>query len=166
MNDSINKIHILIRSEMALFRLQARRVATQTAFKTIALVFAILALAMLTLSGYLALAAAYGPTVAALIVALIDGLLALLLLLISQHVKSSIEHEKVIKEVRDIAYDSLNTDFEKIKTELGEVTSDVKRIHDNVAAILSGSTSLITSITPVLGLVAAAVKKNKDKGSP
>ncbi|SIN79615.1 phage holin family protein [Halodesulfovibrio marinisediminis] len=165
MNDSMNKIQILLRSEVALFRLQTRRMAREAAFKIAALILALLALGMFTFAVYLGLSKLYGSTIAALLVALIDGLLALLLLLISQQIKSNTEQEKVIKEVRDIACKGLNADFEKVKAEVGEVTSDVRRIHDNVAGILAGSTSLITSITPVLGLFAAAVKKSREKGA-
>lgn len=163
MTDPINKIQILIRSEIALLRLQTKRMATQTGFRIVALIFAILALAMLTFAGYQALVKPFGPVMAALFVALIDGMLALILLFVSQHVGNYTEQERVLKEVREMAYGELNADFEELKVGVGQVSEDVKRIHDNIATIVSGTSELVSFVTPVLSLLVATIKANKEK---
>lgn len=163
MTDPINKIQILIRSEIALLRLQTKRMATQTGFRVVALIFAILALAMLTLAGYQALVEPFGPVMAALFVALVDGVLALVLLFVSQHVGNYREQERALKEVREMAYSELNADFEELRNGVDKVTDDVKRIHDNIATIVSGTSELVTFVTPMLSLLVATIKANREK---
>lgn len=163
MTDPINKIQILIRSEIALLRLQTKRMATQTGFRVVALIFAILALAMLTLAGYQALVEPFGPVMAALFVALVDGVLALVLLFVSQHVGNYREQERALKEVREMAYSELNADFEELRNGVDKVTNDVKRIHDNIATIVSGTSELVTFVTPMLSLLVATIKANREK---
>ena len=163
MTDPINKIQILIRSEIALRRLQTKRMATQTGFRVVALIFAILALAMLTFAGYQALVEPFGPVMAALFVALVDGILALLLLFISQHVGNFREQERALKEVREMAYSELNADFEELRNGVDKVTDDVKRIRDNITTIVSGTSELVTFVTPLLSLLVATIKANKEK---
>lgn len=163
MTDPINKIQILIRSEIALLRLQTKRMATQTGFRVVALIFAILALAMLTFAGYQALVEPFGSVMAALFVALVDGILALLLLFISQHVGNYREQERALKEVREMAYSELNADFEELKDGVDQVTDDVKRIRDNITTIVSGTSELVTFVTPLLSLLVATIKANKEK---
>lgn len=163
MTDPINKVQILIRSEITLLRLQTKRMATQTGFRVVALIFAILALAMLTFAGYQALVEPFGPVMAALFVALVDGILALLLLFISQHVGNYREQERALKEVREMAYSELNADFEEFKGGVDQVTDDVKRIRDNITTIVSGTSELVTFVTPLLSLLVVTIKANKEK---
>ena len=163
MTDPINKIQILIRSEIALLRLQTKRMATQIGFRVVALIFAVLALAMLTFAGYQALVKPFGPVMAALVVALVDGMLALILLFVSQHVGNYSEQERVLKEVREMAYSELNADFEELKDGVDQVSDDVKRIHDNIVTIVSGTSELVSFVTPVLSLLVATIKANKEK---
>lgn len=162
MTDPINKIQILIRSEIALLRLQAKRMAMQTGFRVVALIFVLCALGMLTFAGYQALAKPFGSVMAALFVALFDGILALLFLCLSQYVGNNAEQERVIKEIREMAYYELNADFEEFKGEVDQVSEDVKRIHDNIATIVSGASELVSFVTPVLSLLVATIKANRD----
>lgn len=165
MADSISKMQILVRSELALFRIQAKRMATQTGLRTIALFFALLALGMLTFAGYQALAKPLGSVIAALIVAFVDGAFALLLLFLSQNTKGYAEQEKMIREVRELAYKEISADLDEAKAGIDQVTKDVKRIHDNIAIIVRGSSALVSSVTPMLSLLVAALKKNREKES-
>lgn len=163
MNDPINRFQLLIRSEMALLRIQAKRIAAQAACKIVALLFALLALGMLTFAGYQALAVPFGYANAALIVALVDGFLALLFVLISNRSSRNTEQEKMLKEIREMVYGEFNSDVNEIKTEINRVTTDIKRTHDSIATVISSSGELIGSITPILSFLAFVVKKNKEK---
>ncbi|MCT4627786.1 phage holin family protein [Halodesulfovibrio sp.] len=163
MNDSMNRFQLLIRSEMALLRIQAKRIAAQAACKIVALLFALLALGMLTFAGYQALAVPFGYANAALIVALVDGFLALLFVLISNRSSRNTEQEKMLKEIREMVYGEFNSDVNEIKTEINRVTTDIKRTHDSIATVISSSGELIGSITPILSFLAFVVKKHKEK---
>ena len=163
MADPMGKIQLLLRAELALFRIQTKRKATQTCFKIVALVFVLLALAMLTVAGYQALAYMLGSVIAAFIIAVVYGVLALILLLISHSIGNNTEQEKLVKEVRELAYKELGSDVDKVKAGVDQVTEDVKRIHDNIATIVGGSSALVSSITPVLGLLVAVLKKDHKK---
>lgn len=163
MFDPMSKIQLLVRSELALFQIQAKRMATQTVFKAVALVFALLALGMLTFAGYQALAVPFGSITAALLVALVHGVLALLLLVISQHIGTNTEQEKMIKEVRELAYKELNKDIDDVKSEVDQITTDVKKLRDNLTTIVSESSALASNIAPILSLLTAALKKNQEK---
>ena len=163
MINPMGKIHLLVRSELALFRIQTKRKATQTCFKVVALVFILLALGMLTFAGYKALAYAFGSVFAAIIVALIYGFFGLVLLLISHSIGNNTEQEKLIKEVRELAYKELSADVDEVKAGVDQVTEDVKRIHDNIATIVGGSSALVGSVTPLLSLLVAALKKDHKK---
>lgn len=163
MADTMNKLQILLRSEIALLRLQAKRMATQTACKIVAATFALLAIGMFTFASYLGLAKIFGPTMAAFQVALIDALLAVLLLIVSQKISTNAEQEKMILEVREIAAKGLSADLDKVKTEVEGLSEDVKQIYGSIATVISGSSSVISSVLPILGLLASTSQKGKHK---
>lgn len=163
MADTMNKLHILLRSEIALLRLQVKRMAAQTACKIVAAIFALLAISMFTFASYLGLAKVFGPTMAAFQVALIDALLAVVLLIISQKISNNAEQEKMILEVREIAANGLSADLDKVKAEVEELSDDVRNIYGNIATVISGSSSVISSVLPILGLLASTSQKGKHK---
>ncbi|WP_290919632.1 phage holin family protein [Halodesulfovibrio sp.] len=163
MADTMNKLHILLRSELALLRLQVKRMAAQTACKIVAAIFALLAIGMFTFASYLGLAKVFGPTMAAFQVALIDAFLAVILLIVSQKISNNAEQEKMILEVREIAAKGLSADLDKVKTDVEELSDDVRQIYGNVAAVISGSSSVISSVLPILGLLASTSQKGKHK---
>jgi hypothetical protein len=163
MADPGHKLKILARSEMTLIRLQARRNAIRMELFLVALVFVLLALGMLNLAGYQALAVKKGPAFAALIVALADGLLALVLVFVSRRVGPGDEQEKMVRDIRDLAYNELSTDFDKVKSGVTEVTEDLRRIRSGFTAITGGSGGLVANLSPVLSLLIDAVKNRRGK---
>ena len=163
MTDPILKLHILARSEMALLRYHARRNATRTAMFAVALVFALLAVGMLNFAGYQALAIKYGPATAATLVALVDGVLALIVVFVSRGAGSNAEQEKMIRDIRDLAYNELNADFDEVKEKVTQVTDDVRRIRSGFSTITAGSGNLANNLGPILGLLIGAIKKSRNK---
>ena len=163
MNDPILKLQILVRSEMALLRIQAQRRATQSVLFAIALVFALLALGMLNFAGYQALAEIQSPAIAALLIAVIDGVLALIMVAVSRGAGPNPEQEKVVRDMRDLAYNELNADFDEVKARVSRVTEDVNRIRSSFSAFTSGSAGIANNLAPLLGLLVSAIKNSRSK---
>jgi len=161
------KLQILVRAEMALLRIQARRTATRSAMFAVALVFSLLALGMLNFAGYQALVVSQGPSIAALLVALVDGVIALIVVAASRHAGPGEEQDKMIRDISDLAYKELSADVDEVKAGLTEVTDDVRRIRDGFTAFTSGSSGLASglarNLAPILSLLISAVKKGRKK---
>ena len=164
MTDPIMKLQILARSEMALLRIQARRNAARTVLFAVALVFVLLALGMLNFAGYQALAVTHGPAIAAMFVALADGVIALIIVFISRSAGPNTEQEKMVRDIRDLAYNELSADFDEVKEKVTQVTDDVRRIRSGLSAVAGGSSNnLANSLAPILGLLIGAIKKSRSK---
>jgi hypothetical protein len=69
MSDSAFKLQLLVRAELALTKIYARRAILRAAFMAVALVFSLMALGMLNYAAYLGLLDKYTPGNAALLVA-------------------------------------------------------------------------------------------------
>jgi len=163
MADPVLKLKILARSEMTLLRLQARRNAVRTELFLLALIFALLALGMLNFAGYQALSVKIGPAFAALLVALANGFLALVLVAVSRTAGQGAEQEKMVRDIRDMAYSELSADFDEVKAGVAQVTEDLGRIRSGFSAVTGGSGGLAGNLSPVLSLLIGAVKKRPGK---
>ena len=164
MTDPILKLQILARSEMALLRIQARRNAARTVLLAVALVFVLLALGMLNFAGYQALAVTQGPAIAAMLVALADGVIAIIVVIIARGAGPNTEQEKMVRDIRDLAYNELSADFDEVKEKVSQVTDDVRRIRSGFSAVTGGSSNnLANNLAPILGLLIGAIKKSRSK---
>jgi phosphate/sulfate permease len=163
MTDPILKLQILARSEMALFRLQASRNATRTVLIIIALLFALLALAMLNFAGYQWLSETKSPAIAALLMAVVNGVLALIVVGVSRSAGPNEEQEKMVRDIRDLAYNELSADFDEVKAGITKVTDDVSRIRSGFSAFTGGSNNLANNLAPILSLLIGAIKKSRNK---
>jgi len=163
MTDPILKLQILARSEMALLKLQAQRNASRTGLLVVALVFMLLTLAMLNFAGYQALAETQSSALAALLVAVIDGVIALIIVLISRSAGPNQDQEKMVRDIRDLAYNELSADFDEVKAKVTQVTDDVGRIRSGFSAVTGGSSGMLNNLGPLLGLLIGAIKKGRGK---
>ena len=163
MTDPILKLQILARSEMALLRIQAKRNAVRTASYVFALVFILLALAMLNFAGYQALVETRSPAIAALLVAAVDVVVAVIVVLMSRGSGRNEDQEKVVRDIRDLAYNELSADFDEAKAKVAQVTEDVKRIRSGFSAVTGGSGGIANNLAPLLGLLISALKKGRSK---
>ncbi len=159
MNDPVLKLRVLARTEMVLARILARRTANRLLLSVIALVFILLALAMLNLAGYLALAGRFSPPLAGFLVALFDLAAAGGALILAGHSRGrDSEEEKMAREIRDLAYYELNTDVEILKTELAGLGNDVRRIRNGFISFTDTTANLVL----LLNMLTRAIRK---KGS-
>ena len=157
MNDPVLKLNLLVRAELALARIQARRAGSRLILSLVALVFVLLGVGMLNLAMYQGFAMYFSPAISGLFVALINLILAGVVFMIAGKAGSETNDEKMAQEIRNLAYSSLNSDLDGIKSEFSKVSDDVKRIRSGFSS-LTGSTS---SIMPIMGLLTKAVKKKK-----
>lgn len=163
MSDTMLKLQILARSEMALAQIRTQRAGSRSALFAVALVFGLLGLGMLNLAGYHALSPAYGPALAALVVALADMAIAGVVLLLSRHAGPGESEERLAREMRDLAYAELNSDFDQIKAEIRQITEDVRGIR---SSFLSVAGSAATTLGPLVGMLVKAVKKKRADSGP
>lgn len=157
MSEPIMKLQLIARSEMALAQINARRAASRSALFSVALVFLLLGLAMMTLAAYYALESRLGAPMAAFTVSIIDTVIGIIFILIARRAGPSVNEEKLAREIRDMAYAELGNDIEKVKSELNQITSDVKRIRSGFTSFTSGAAS---SLGPIVSMLIKVAKRD------
>ena len=131
----MNKIQILARAEIALARIRVQRTGFLAALFAVAALFALFGLVLLNVASYQGLAPRMGPSVAALIVAAANIVIAIVAVMIALNARPGLANEKVAQEIRDLASDEIKKDFD-------EVRDDINRISDEIAGIRAGISSL------------------------
>lgn len=155
MSNSIMKVKILARAELALAYIHLQRAITQSAYFLVAVVFVLLGLGMFNYAAFYAISSSQSPAVAALWVALIDIAVAAALALFARKAGPKASEEKLAREIRDLADAELNRDIEQVKEEISQIVADVRSIGDTFSSFSGAATNLLA---PFLGLV---VKKPK-----
>ena len=154
MAEPMMKLQLIARSEIALAQLNARRMASRSALFSIALVFLLLGLGMLTLAVYSALEPHLGTPQAALTVSIIDTVIGLVFLLIARKAGPSENEEKLAREIRDMAYAELGKDIDGMKGEIDQITSDISRIRAGFTSFTSGAANTLGPVVSMLLKVA------------
>ncbi|QFU76314.1 hypothetical protein EY643_11940 [Halioglobus maricola] len=132
MSDPVFKLQLLARAELALTEIYARRAATRTGYLAFALVLALLGLGMLNLAGYLALSTSVSPAMAALIMAIANGVIAALVISASRKAGPSEGEERMARELRELAYREVSEDVDEVKARLEHLTGEVTAIGESV----------------------------------
>jgi hypothetical protein len=128
MSDSTFKLQLLVRAELALTKIYARR-------SLFALAFILLGLGMLNYAAYLGLLDKYTPGVAALLVASADAACAVVIIFIGRKLGPSEAEEKMAKEIRDMAYNEVGKDVEEVKQRIEQLADEVKSIRAGVSLL-------------------------------
>lgn len=157
MSEPIMKLQLIARAEMALAQINARRVASRTALFSVALIFFLLGLAMMTLAAYYVLEPRLGAPLAAFSVSMTDTVIGIIFIFIARRAGPSENEEKLVRQIRDMAYAELGNDIEKVKSELGQVTSDVKRIRSSFTSFTSGA---VGSLGPIVSMLLKVAKRD------
>ena len=150
MNRISRNISIALRAERLIAQRHLAVLRRQTGLMAAAGIAAGVGLIMLNVSAYLALSAQMSQPVAALIVALVN--LALAMLLVSLANKSNVEQEVApVSEVRDMALEDIEAELRAAAGEAKATAEAVKKMaSDPLGAIAPG----------VAGSIAKAVIKN------
>lgn len=151
MLDPTPNMRRLAEAELQRAELEARRLARRAGWIGIGLLFAGLAITMLTLAGFLALSEVYGYTWAAAISGTALVLLALISLVIGnqkhQGRAAQLEMQLANRSVED-ARREIRRDFDIIEKRLDELSM-------GLLGLFKGSTSNLPILTLILGAVAA-----------
>ena len=154
MSETMMKLQIIARSEIALAQINARRMASRSALFAVALVFLLLGLAMMTMALYFALVPKFGEPWAAFIVSMLDTAIGIIVLLLARRAGPSANEEKLAREIRDMAYSELGNDIDQFKGELEQITGDIKRIRSNISSFTRGAAGTLGPIVSMLLKVA------------
>ena len=136
MSDSTFKLQLLVRAELALTKIYARRSLFRAAAVAAALAFILLGLGMLNYAAYLGLLDKYTPGVAALLVASADAACAVVIIFIGRKLGPSEAEESMAKEIRDMAYNEVGKDVEEVKQRIDQLASEVKSIRAGVSTAM------------------------------
>jgi len=153
MSDSAFKLQLLVRAELALTKIYARRSLFRAAAVAAALAFLLLGLGMLNYAAYLGLLDRYTPGVAALLVASADAACAVVIMLIGRRLGPSESEENMAKEIRDMAYREVGKDVEEVKLRIDQLANEVKSIRTGVSTAMG-------AIRFFVGLLSKSAKKN------
>lgn len=158
MSDSAFKLQLLVRAELALTKIYARRSIARAAFMAVALVFVLMALGMLNYAAYLGLLDKYTPGIAALLVASADVACAIVIVIVGRKAGPSESEENMAKEIRDIAYEEVSKDVEDVKLKIEQLVDEVKNIRTGVSTAMG-------AIRFFVSLLSKTVKKKPDNES-
>jgi len=146
MNSLTRNLNILWRSERLLAEAEWRRSSRQITILVLAGVFGLLALIMLNVAGFYWLATTYGTAQAALAVAVADIVIAAILAVSAQSLKTAPETD-MIREFRNSALAEIETEAEAFQTHLVQIRDDVKTIGATVSQVAADP---IGSLSPAL----------------
>jgi len=155
MSDTTFKLQLLVRAELALTKIYARRSMFRAAAVAVALGFLLIGLGMLNFAAYLGLLDKYAPGAAALLVASADVACAVVIIIIGRKLGPSEAEESMAKEIRDMAYTEVGKDVEDVKMRIEQLTDEVKSIR-------TGVSTAIGTIKFFAGLLSKSVNKNPD----
>ena len=167
MNDFIKKLQVLVRSETAIQRINLQTVARQTILYAVGIILILLAVAMLNVAIYKGISEDYGEVTGALIVAVLNGILAAVLMIIANRTKPGPE-AAMAKEIRELALTEINADVHKIEQNLNDFKSDVQRIRSGFGGLIGGgggSSFSLLNFAPLLEILISALSKAKSKKS-
>ena len=152
MSDTTFKLQLLVRAELALVKIYARRTMVRATAIAVALVFGLMGLAMLNFAAYQVLLETRTPGMAAFYVALGDAVCAVLVVLAAGKLGSSAAEEEMAKQIRDMAYAEVGKDVEVVKLRVEELSDEVK-------SISSGVSSAMGTLRFFLGLLGKTVSR-------
>jgi len=161
MDQTLLKLRVLTRAEMTLAKANGRRIAARSRLYAIALGMILLTVIMVNIAAYEYLAILKGEPVAALIVALANAILAVLVILVASRIKPGPE-EEMVKEIRELALTELSADADDSKQSFAQIGSDIERIRSgfsSVSGVLGSAQAGLGSLSPVLGLLTSMLKK-------
>lgn len=161
MDETLLKLRVLARAEMTLAKANARRMAARSRLYAIALGMVLLTVVMINIAAYEYLSTLKGEAIAALLVALANGALAVVVLFAASRIQAGPE-EEMVKEIRELALSELSADAEGVKQSFAQISADVERIRSgfsSVSGLFGSGHSGLGSLGPLLGMLTSMLKK-------
>ena len=161
MDEIMAKLHLLLKAEMILFRLQLRHTVQQAAFYIAAILLAVLATGMLNIALYLYLAPRLDNAGAALAVAILDIVLAVVAVVVAGQLHLGPE-VAAVRALREDAIANLAEDAERVKTQIVDLQDDIKRIRTEVTGLMSFSGVNFASLFQWVPVLLRVLLRRKD----
>lgn len=161
MDETLLKLRVLTRAEMTLAKANARRMAARSRLYAIALGMVLLTVVMINIAAYEYLSTLKGEAIAALLVALANGVLAVLVIFAASRIQAGPE-EEMVKEIRELALSELSADAKGVKQNFAQISADVERIRSgfsSVSGLFGSGHSGLGSLGPLLGMLTSMLKK-------
>ena len=161
MDETLLKLRVLTRAEMTLAKANARRMAARSRLYAIALGMVLLTVVMINIAAYEYLTTLKGEAIAALLVALANGVLAVLVIFAASRIQAGPE-EEMVKEIRELALSELSADAEGVKQSFAQISADVERIRSgfsSVSGLFGSGHSGLGSLGPLLGMLTSMLRK-------
>ena len=161
MDNLVRNLKIVWRTEAIIAENRARLVSRQIGLMAFAGLISVFGLAMLDVSAFYELQPRIGPSLAALIVAAANFVIALVLFLYAASVKEGPEIVPA-REVRDMA-------LKELETEASAAQAEISKLRDEIKGVAEGARSFAKdpfgTLAPqlLMPLVAAAVKALRSK---
>jgi hypothetical protein len=156
MSDSMTKLQVLTRAELALAQIRLLRSLKQAAWLAGAGLVGLVTLALLDVAAYHALVPGRGPAAAALLIAAANGVATVVFVAVAQKIGASDTEEKLAVQMRDLAAAEINDDVEQARKELAEISNSVRKVRTGLSAV---STLPFEMVTLVLGNLLRSRKK-------
>ena len=163
MDETLLKIRVLTRAEMTLAKANARRIAARSRLYAIALGMVLLTVIMVNIAAYEYLSGLKGEPAAALIVALANAALAVIVIIVASRIKPGPE-EEMVREIRELALTELSADAEGVRQKFAQISGDVERIRagfSSVSGALGSAQAGLGSLSPLLGMLTSMLKKKR-----
>ena len=161
MDETLLKLRVLTRAEVTLAKANARRIAARSRLYVIALGMVLITVVMLNFAAFEYISTQMSNAMAALTIAIVNGLLAMLLLYMTTRIRPGPE-EEMVREIRELALTELSADADGIKRNFAQISSDVERIRSGFSSVSSifGSTgNSLGSLGPLLGMLTSMLRK-------
>ncbi len=161
MDETLLKLRVLTRAEVTLAKANARRIAARSRLYVIALGMVLITVVMLNIAAFEYLSTQMSAAMAALTIAIVNGVLATLLIFVATRIQPGPE-EEMVKEIRELALTELSADADGIKRNFAQISSDVERIRSGFSSVSSifGSTGNgLGSLGPLLGMLTSMLRK-------
>lgn len=157
-----NKLYLLVQSEKALLKLEARKKSRQAVMSAIGVIAVFAALVMLNMSAYLYLSTQMTPQLSALTLAGFNLVLALLFFWVSSKQTTGTQAES-IQEIRDFAVKQLADDVDDVKSSVLELKNGFQSVSSSVNGVLNRDLLALKGLIPLLQMLLDRRKAKKEK---
>ncbi len=145
MRELPGKLEILLRAELTLARLHARRAATRSTLVSIALIFLFITIVMLNVAYWYALAE-LGRAAAALIVALSNAAVAIMVLSLARRIRVDPSEEAMIREIRSLAMSGISQDLDRLARQVQSLGREVNLLRGLAGSVSRGLGSVLMGL--------------------
>lgn len=161
MDETLLKLRILVKAESTLFKANARRAAMRTRLFAMAIGMLLLAVVMINVAAYQYLSELMSEAAAALVVSAINGVLAIIVIVVATRLKAGPE-EAMVHDIREMALTELSADLDEVRDEFNRIGTELNTIRSGVGqalGFLKPGGSATGSLMPVLSLITSMLKK-------